>query len=103
MGHMRETGASRGKGIKALRAHARIGYLAAGMTVTAMLAVTVIASPADAATGGQVGEAFGKAGSATGSFVTPGMLGVDTSDGSIYTGEAKDETHYRIQKFTSAG
>ncbi len=103
MAHMREIGRRREKGIKALRARTRIGYLAAGVAATAMLAVAVLASSASAVTGGQIGEAFGKAGSATGSFVTPGMLGVDTSDGSIYTGEAKDETHYRIQKFTSSG
>lgn len=67
-----------------------------------MVLTAVFASPAAAASG-QIGEAFGKPGSGTGAFVTPGMLGVDPSDGSVYTGEEKDESKYRIQKFTSSG
>src|SRR5262245_50870060 len=93
-------GKSRGIGVRA-GAGRRAAALAAIVVVSAVTAA--YANPAGTAASGQIGEAFGKPGSATAQFVTPGMLGVDTSDGSIYTGEAKDETHYRIQKFTSSG
>ena len=79
----------------------RARSLAAAAGVATVLAA-VFASPVAAASG-QIGEAWGKAGSGTGAFVTPGMLGVDPSDGSVYTGEEKDASHYRIQKFTSSG
>jgi hypothetical protein len=71
--------------------------------VGATFAIAVFASSAGAAASGQIGEAWGKAGSAAGQFDDPGMLGVDPSDGSVYSGEEKDELHYRIQKFTSGG
>jgi hypothetical protein len=67
------------------------------------LAAAAFATPAGAEAFGQIGEAWGKAGSADGQFRLPGMLGVDSSDGSVYTGDEKDSSTYRIQKFTASG
>jgi hypothetical protein len=102
-GRMR--GMNRKGGIRESRAGIWTGNRAWGLAVAvgAIFAIAAFAGPAGAAASGQIGEAWGKAGSAAGLFNDPGMLGVDPSDGSVYSGEEKDETHYRIQKFTSGG
>jgi PKD repeat protein len=95
-----------GRHDRGIRARARIGNAVTGMAATAatMLAVAAFfTGSAGAVTGGQIGEAWGKPGSAAGQLTNPGMLGVDSSDGSVYSGEEKDEAHYRLQKFTSSG
>lgn len=74
-----------------------------GVAIGAVCLAAVFAASAGATASGQIGEAWGKAGSAAGLFNDPGMLGVDPSDGSVYSGEEKDEFHYRVQKFTSGG
>src|SRR5262245_55808951 len=78
------------------------GAAALAVAIAAAMATFVLAAPAAAAFG-QIGEAWGKAGGATGQFTNPAMLGVDASDGSVYTGEEKSELSYRVQKFTAAG
>ena len=96
-------GSGRGSRARA-RICSRARLLAAAIgAVSAIMAVS--AGPAGAAvSGGQIGEAWGKAGGTAGKFVSPGMLGVDTSDGSVYVGEElEDLTHFRLQKFTSGG
>ncbi|HEY4780056.1 MAG TPA: PKD domain-containing protein [Solirubrobacterales bacterium] len=68
------------------------------------LTAGALTSSADAATSGQIGEAWGSPGGSTGQFFDPAMLGVDPSDGSVYAGDVTpDNQHYRIQKFSGNG
>lgn len=90
-----------------LRAQTRIGARLARLlaTIGAISATAAaLAAPAGAATFGQVGAAWGTPGSSAGQLFNPSMLGVDPSDGSVYSGEEMpDGKHFRIQKFSSSG
>jgi DNA-binding beta-propeller fold protein YncE len=71
----------------------------------------LFAAGAAAKGGGQVGEGFGSAGVGNGQFFNPALLGVDSADGTLYTGdlvggataEISEATNYRIQQLTASG
>jgi Divergent InlB B-repeat domain/PKD domain len=85
------------------RAGARLARLLAVIGAVS-LAAAALAAPAGAETFGQIGAAWGTPGSGSGQLFNPAMLGVDSSDGSVYSGEEMpDGKHFRIQKFSSAG
>lgn len=86
-----------------LRAGVRLARLLTAIGALALVA-GALASTAGAVTFGQVGAAWGTPGSAVGQLFNPVMLGVDSGDGSVYSGEEMpDGKHFRIQKFSSAG
>ncbi len=69
-----------------------------------LLALALLAGSAEAATSGQIGEAWGKAGTGAGQFFKPGAFGVDPDTGDAYAADMNSAgTKYRIQKFTKAG
>jgi hypothetical protein len=69
-----------------------------------MFVLVLLAGPAKAATHGQLGEAWGKAGTGAGQFFKPGVFGVDPDTGEVYAGDMNSAgAQYRIQKFTKAG
>jgi len=70
-----------------------------------ILALTVtVATDARAATFGQLGEAWGKAGTGSGQFFKPGTFGVDPSSGEVYAGDINSTgANYRIQRFSESG
>ncbi len=76
-------------------------------TLAAVAFLVAVGSPAArAATFGQIGEAWGEAGTGSGQFHEPSLFGVDPSDGSVYAGDlaaGSPAPRYRIQKFSSAG
>lgn len=83
--------------------HAVIRNLTAVMLVGGLL-VAIMGTPARAATFGQLGEAWGKAGTGAGQFFEPGTFGVDPQTGDVYAGDMSSSgAVYRIQKFTKAG
>jgi hypothetical protein len=72
--------------------------------VIGLLLISTFTRSAHASEAGQVGEAWGEAGTANGRFFSPGLLGVDQGDGSVFAGDVTaDNQNYRIQKFTSSG
>jgi len=80
-------------------------------TAVAVLVVMVVAAAfgaaatgAGAATFGQLGEAWGKAGTGSGQFFKPGTFGVDPESGDVYAGDVNSTaTNYRIQRFGKSG
>ena len=83
----------------------RRGYLAL-FAVIAVVAIT--AQFAAAKGGGQVGESFGAPGVGNGQFFNPAMLGVDSQNGTIYTGDytgvlSAETTNFRIQQLSPSG
>jgi hypothetical protein len=88
-----------------LDARARARKWCAIVAVGAMsLAAGVLTASAGATTSGQIGETWGSPGTGAGQFFNPAMLGVNPSDGSVYTGDVtSDGKHYRIQKFSGSG
>src|SRR5262249_22088833 len=83
----------------------RMGRIAIGALAAALLAAAGC-SIARAETFGQIGEAWGEAGTGPGQFHEPSLFGVDPSDGSVYAGDltaGSPPTHYRVQKFSSTG
>ena len=59
---------------------------------------------AQAAVFGELGEAWGKAGTGAAQFFKPGTFGVDPQTGDVYAGDMNSAgTVYRIQKFTKTG
>lgn len=74
--------------------------------VTLLLGVVLAAmgASASAATFGELGEAWGKAGSGAGQFFKPGFFGVDPQTGNVYAGDTNAAgTNFRIQMFTKTG
>ena len=69
--------------------------------ITTALAMTPGAS---AATFGQLGETWGKAGTGAGQFFKPGTFGVDPVSGDVYAGDMNSSgSNYRIQRFGKTG
>ncbi len=82
---------------------AAVRNLPAVILVLGLMLATAGAS-AHAATFGELGEAWGKAGTGAGQFFKPGTFGVDPQTGDVYAGDMNSPgTVYRIQKFTKAG
>jgi DNA-binding beta-propeller fold protein YncE len=68
------------------------------------LLIAVMGASAHAATSGELGEAWGKAGTGAGQFFKPGTFGVDPQTGDVYAGDMNSSgSVYRIQKFTKTG
>jgi hypothetical protein len=68
------------------------------------LLMAAMAASTRAATFGELGEAWGKAGTAAGQFFKPGTFGVDPQTGDVYAGDMNSSgSVYRIQKFTKTG
>ncbi|HEX4463872.1 MAG TPA: PKD domain-containing protein [Solirubrobacterales bacterium] len=68
------------------------------------ITLAVMAGSAHAATFGELGEAWGKAGTGAGQFFKPGTFGVDPQTGDVYAGDMNSSgSVYRIQKFTKTG
>jgi len=68
------------------------------------LVLAAVTASAHAATFGELGEAWGKAGTGAGQFFKPGTFGVDPQTGDVYAGDMNSAgTVYRIQKFTKTG
>jgi List-Bact-rpt repeat protein/PKD domain-containing protein len=68
------------------------------------LMLAAVGTSAHAATSGELGEAWGKAGTGTGQFFKPGTFGVDPQTGDVYAGDMNSSgSVYRIQKFTKTG
>lgn len=68
------------------------------------LLTAAMGTSARAATFGELGEAWGKAGTGAGQFFKPGSFGVDPQTGGVYTGDMNSSgSMYRIQKFTKTG
>ena len=68
----------------------------------------ITAQLAAAKGGGQVGESFGAPGVGNGQFFNPAMLGVDSQNGTIYTGDytgvlSAETTNFRIQQLSPSG
>lgn len=82
-----------------------VGPMPTGKIAAAvLLALALLASPASAATFGQLGEPWGKAGSGAGQFFKPGVFGVDPDSGDAYAGDMNSAgTLYRIQRFSEEG
>ncbi|MGV1048315.1 MAG: substrate-binding domain-containing protein [Solirubrobacterales bacterium] len=77
--------------------------LTLGVLVAIFGLVGALASSAAAKGGGQL-ESWGTKGTAAGQFFNPGMLGVDPSDGTVYSGDlSADKQSYRIQQFSPSG
>jgi DNA-binding beta-propeller fold protein YncE len=75
-----------------------VAILVVGLVATAM------GASARAASFGELGEAWGKAGTGAGQFFKPGTFGVDPQTGDVYAGDMNSAgTAYRIQKFTKTG
>ncbi|HUC00745.1 MAG TPA: substrate-binding domain-containing protein [Solirubrobacterales bacterium] len=73
------------------------------LAVLAVLGLTIFASAAGAKGGGQL-ESWGAKGTGNGQFLLPGMLGVDPSNGTVYSGDmTSGKTNYRIQQFSPSG
>ena len=69
-----------------------------------LAALFAIATQAAFAKGGGQLSSFGSYGTGNGQFKTPGMLGVDSADGTIYTGDlTSDKNNYRIQQLSPTG
>ena len=67
-------------------------------------AVASVGASAQAASFGELGEAWGKAGTGPGQFFKPGTFGVDPQTGDVYAGDMNSTgTVYRIQKFIKTG
>src|SRR5262245_50021321 len=67
------------------------------------MALTALPASAGAATVGQI-NSFGTFGSGNGQFTDPSGLGIDTSDGSVYSVSlTADRKSYRLQKLSSTG
>src|SRR5664279_1212994 len=83
------------------------------MTVVLATAAIAILSLLGAQTtaargGGQIGESFGTPGVGNGQFFNPAMLGVDSQNGTIYTGDyngvlTTEASNYRIQQLSPSG
>ncbi len=74
------------------------------VTVAIAFAIALMGASANAATFGQLGETWGKAGTGAGQFFEPGTFGVDPQTGDVYAGDMNSSgTVYRIQKFTKTG
>jgi hypothetical protein len=83
--------------------HAAVRILPALLLVLGVT-VAVIGAPARAAAFGELGEAWGKAGSGAGQFFKPGVFGVDPQTGNVYAGDTNAAgTNFRIQMFTETG
>jgi hypothetical protein len=83
--------------------HAAVRILPALLLVLGV-AMAVIGASARAATFGELGEAWGKAGSGAGQFFKPGVFGVDPQTGDVYAGDVNAAgTNFRIQMFTKTG
>jgi hypothetical protein len=68
------------------------------------LTLAAVGTSAHAATFGELGEAWGKAGTGAAQFFKPGTFGVDPQTGDVYAGDMNSSgTVYRIQKFTKTG
>src|SRR5262245_7866633 len=68
--------------------------------VVAVLGLTIFASAAVAKGGGQL-ESWGAKGTGNGQFLLPGMIGVDPSNGTVYTGDiTSGKANYRIQQLS---
>jgi hypothetical protein len=66
--------------------------------------LATVGTSAHAATFGELGEAWGKAGTGSGQFFKPGTFGVDPQTGDVYAGDMNSSgSVYRIQKFTKTG
>jgi hypothetical protein len=62
-----------------------------------------LASTGVAKGGGQL-ESWGAKGTADGQFFNPGMMGVDPSTGTVYTGDlSSDKKNFRLQQFSPTG
>jgi DNA-binding beta-propeller fold protein YncE len=74
------------------------------VTVAIAFAIALMGASANAATFGQLGEVWGKAGAGAGQFFKPGTFGVDPQTGDVYAGDMNSSgSVYRIQKFTKTG
>ncbi len=83
--------------------HAAVRILPVLLLVLGVM-MAVIGASARAATFGELGEAWGKAGSGAGQFFKPGIFGVDPQTGDVYTGDTNAAgTNFRIQMFTETG
>jgi hypothetical protein len=81
----------------------RLAHLALAI-FAALLTFVAGAETAPAQTLGQIGAAWGTAGTGAAQFFNPAMLGVDPDTGSVYTGDvAADKASYRIQKLSASG
>jgi DNA-binding beta-propeller fold protein YncE len=90
-----------GRGVGKVGARKVLVTLALSASLTATL---LSATSGDAATYGQIGEAWGKAGTGAGQFFKPGTFGVDPSGGDVYAGDMNSAaTNYRIQRFSATG
>jgi hypothetical protein len=83
--------------------HAAVRILPALLLVLGVT-MAVLGASARAATFGELGEAWGKAGSGAGQFFKPGIFGVDPQTGNVYAGDTNAAgTNFRIQMFTETG
>jgi hypothetical protein len=82
---------------------AAVRFLPAAILVAGFI-VAAMGASARAATFGQLGEAWGQAGTGAGQLFKPGIFGVDPRTGSVYAGDTNAAgTKFRIQMFTETG
>ncbi|MGV1048314.1 MAG: InlB B-repeat-containing protein [Solirubrobacterales bacterium] len=83
--------------------HAWLSLIAALTLIATVSALVTLTGSAAAKGGGQL-ESWGTKGTVAGQFFNPGMLGVDPSDGTVYSGDlSADKQSYRIQQFSPSG
>src|SRR5262245_43364051 len=88
---------------KSASAAGRAPALIRALLVVIPLVITALPASAGAATVGQI-NSFGTFGSGNGQFTDPSGLGIDTSDGSVYSVSlTADRKSYRLQKLSSTG